>query len=155
MTIKKIICAFSFALLFASATNAQENNSVREKFNFNYGWKLNIGEAEDAAKENYDDKKWPDVNLPFAWNQAEAFKNDIAHLSTGIAWYRKSFQLPKNSDDKKVFIEFEGARQMGEVYLNGTFIGRHENGAMAFGFDLTPFVKPYPQENIIAVKTDN
>ncbi len=69
--------------------------------------------------------------------------------------YRKTFQLPKDSGDKKVFIEFEGVRQMGEVYLNGTFIGRHENGVMAFGFDLTPYVKPFPQENVIAVKTDN
>lgn len=155
MNIKRFFCAFSFLILTANVAIAQEKVSAGVKYNFNYGWKLNVGEAEEAKKPEFDDQKWTGVNLPFAWNQAEAFKKDITQLSTGIAWYRKTFQLPKDSNDKKVFIEFEGVRQMGEIYLNGIFIGRHENGVMAFGFDLTPYVKPYPQENVIAVKTDN
>lgn len=155
MNLKRVLYILSFVMLLANTVSAQDKKSAREKYNFNYGWKLNVGDVEEAKKTEFDDQKWTAVNLPFAWNQAEAFKKDITELSTGIAWYRKTFQLPKDSGDKKVFIEFEGARQMGEVYLNGTFIGRHENGVMAFGFDLTPYVKPYPQQNVIAVKTDN
>ncbi|MBP6759885.1 MAG: beta galactosidase jelly roll domain-containing protein, partial [Flavobacterium sp.] len=155
MNIKRFFYAFSFLVISASVAIAQEKESAGVKYNFNYGWKLNVGDAANAETGAYDDQKWTAVNLPYAWNQAEAFKKDITQLSTGIAWYRKTFQLPKDSSDKKVFIEFEGVRQMGEVYLNGTFIGRHENGVMAFGFDLTPYVKPFPQENVIAVKTDN
>ncbi|MEL1255170.1 DUF4982 domain-containing protein [Flavobacterium sp. DGU38] len=154
MTIKNIFYAFGFAVLFANGLNAQ-NDSGRVKYNFNYGWKLNVGDAEQAKEITYDDNKWSKVNLPFAWNQAEAFKVDISHLSTGIAWYRKTFQLPKEAVNKKVFIEFEGVRQMGEVYVNGKFAGRHENGAMAFGIDISALVNPFPQENVIAVKTDN
>lgn len=155
MNLKGVLYALSFVTLLANTVSAQDKKSAREKYNFNYGWKLNVGDVEEAKKPEFDDNKWTAVNLPFAWNQAEAFKKDITELSTGVAWYRKTFQLPKDSNDKKIFIEFEGVRQMGEVYLNGTFIGRHENGVMAFGFDLTPYVKPYPQENVIAVKTDN
>ncbi|WP_281225975.1 glycoside hydrolase family 2 protein [Flavobacterium aquiphilum] len=155
MKIKRIFYSIGFAILFLNVVCAQNNEPDRIKYNFNYGWKLNVGDPEQAKETTYDDKKWSNVNLPYAWNQSEAFKNDIYGLSTGIAWYRKSFQLPKDSNDKKVFIEFEGVRQMGEIYVNGTFIGRHENGVMAFGFDLTSYLKPYPQENIIAVKTDN
>lgn len=154
MIIKSIFYAFGFAVLFANGLNAQ-NDSDRVKYNFNYGWKLNIGDADQAKETTYDDNKWSNVNLPFAWNQAEAFKVDISHLSTGIAWYRKTFQLPKEAVNKKVFVEFEGVRQMGEVYVNGKFAGRHENGAMAFGIDISAFVNPFPQENVIAVKTDN
>lgn len=155
MNIKSFFYTLSFAILFVNVTSAQQKESDKVKYNFNYGWKLQVGDVEEVKKADYDDQKWKDVNLPFAWNQDEAFKQDITQLSTGIAWYRKTFQLPKDSNDKKVFIEFEGVRQMGEIYLNGTFIGRHENGVMAFGFDLTPYVKPFPQENVIAVKTDN
>ena len=43
---------------------------------------------------------------------------------------------------RKVFIEFEGARQGIDLYVNGHLVGQHENGVMAFGFDLTAFVKP-------------
>ena len=149
---------FYVLIIFLSASKtlkAQEDKSSREKYNFNYGWKLNVGETDGAENAAFNDSKWKAVNLPYAWNQDEAFKLVITELSTNIAWYRKTFKLPADANDKKVFIEFEGVRQMGEVYINGQFIGRHENGVMAFGFDLTSFIKPYPQENVIAVKTNN
>lgn len=147
LSILKLVLIIS---MFSQGAIAQ-----REKFNFNHGWKLHIGDEEMAQSVNYDDKNWQDITLPYAWNQAEAFKNDIVDLSTGIVWYRKTFQLPENPGGNKVFIEFEGVRQMGEVFVNGTFVGRSENGVMAFGFDITPFLKPYPGKNTIAVKTDN
>src|SRR4029079_12466391 len=74
-------------------------------------------------------------------------------LSTGIVWYRKHFRLPENIGGKKVFLEFEGIRQAGEFYLNGKFIGRSENGVMAFGFDVSNFVGL--GENVVAARIDN
>ncbi|WP_163397507.1 DUF4982 domain-containing protein [Flavobacterium fluviatile] len=144
-------------LLFANFTFAQKQNPTPNgiKYNFNYDWRLFAGDDDQAKNTTYNDKNWSKVNLPYAWNQSEAFKVDITRLSTGIAWYRKTFQLPAKSKNQKVFIEFEGVRQMGEIYVNGEFVGRHENGAMAFGFDITSLIKPFPQENVIAVKTDN
>lgn len=53
-----------------------------------------------------------------------------------------------------MFIEFEGARQGIDLYVNGHLVGQHENGVMAFGFDLTAFVKP-GKENVIAARIDN
>ena len=104
---------------------------------------------------DYSDGDWKTVTVPYSWNQNEAFKLDIHDLSTGIAWYRKHFTVPAEAAGKKVFIEFEGVRQAGEFYFNGEYIGRHENGAMAFGFDVTDLVKFAPQENVIAAKIDN
>lgn len=155
MKVKKIYLTLLVGGIFIYNACSQQDFNQREKYNFNYEWKLLVGDDNQAEKVTYNDAKWSDVNLPYAWNQEEAFKNDITELSTGIAWYRKTFQLPKSANNKKVFIEFEGVRQMGEVYVNGIFVGRHENGVMAFGFDLTSFLKPFPEQNIIAVKTDN
>ncbi|CAD0006664.1 glycoside hydrolase family 2 protein [Flavobacterium salmonis] len=155
MNRKIIYPFFTLLLLLANFTFAQKQNPDGIKYNFNYDWKLFTGYDDQAKNTSYNDKNWSKVNLPYAWNQAEAFKVDITRLSTGIAWYRKTFQLPAKSKNQKVFIEFEGVRQMGEIYVNGEFVGRHENGAMAFGFDITSFMRPFPQENVIAVKTDN
>ncbi len=130
-------------------------SAQRVKYNFNHQWKLFVGDAYGAEKSDFNDNQWQTVTLPYAWNQSEAFKKDIVDLSTGIAWYRKTFQLPQGHSSAKVFIEFEGVRQMGEVYVNGEYLGLSENGVMAFGFDITSFLKPYPENNIIAVKTDN
>ncbi|HWW74124.1 MAG TPA: beta galactosidase jelly roll domain-containing protein, partial [Pyrinomonadaceae bacterium] len=144
------------ALLCAAAASASAPSAGRRaKYNFNSGWKLFVGDPVGAEAPGFDDSAWKDVTLPRAWNEDDAFKKDIKDLSTGVAWYRKRFKLPADSAGMKVFVEFEGVRQAGEVYLNGKFVGRGENGVMAFGFDVTDALRPAPEENVIAVRTDN
>lgn len=143
----KPLLALLFLLTLSLATHA------RTTYDFNSDWRLFKGDASGAEKSEFDDSSWQTVTTPRAWNDDEAFRLDIAELSTGIAWYRKHFRLPANASGKKVFIEFEGIRQAGEFYVNGTFVGRHENGVTAFGFDLTELVKD--GDNVIAVRIDN
>lgn len=124
----------------------------RTKLNFNGGWRLAIGDFKEAAKPDYDDQRWQQVTLPYAFNGDEAFRKDIVDLTDTIVWYRKSFCM-ENLSNKKVFIEFEGVRQGADFYLNGQNLGFSENGVMACGFDLTPYLKE--GENVIAVRCDN
>lgn len=127
----------------------------RVKYNFNPSWKVFVGDDTNASSVSYDDSKWKQVTLPWAWNEDDAFKKDIVDLSTGIAWYRKHFKLPVSAKNQKVFIEFEGVRQAAAVYVNGQYVGLHENGVTAFGFDISSLLKYGNEENIIAVRTDN
>lgn len=127
--------------------------SARTTYNFNSDWKLFVGDPARAETVGFADSGWKPVTLPRPWNEDEAFHSDIKDLPTGIAWYRKHFLLPADAAGKKVFIEFEGVRFAGEVYINGKFLGRHENGVTAFGFDLTDDL--VAGENVIAVRTDN
>ena len=112
--------------------------TAQRRIPFNAEW--TIGEANHS------------VTLPRAWNEDDAYRVSIEQLPTDVVWYRKVFTLP-NMKGKKVFIEFEGVRQAGEVYVNGDSVGISENGAMAFGFDITPYIKK--GKNHIEVKTDN
>jgi hypothetical protein len=147
------LCLLSLLVLgFVPKSGAQP---IRQTFNFNPGWKLYAGEAEGAEQPGFDDSKWQAVTLPYAWNEEEAFKKDIRDLSTGIAWYRKTFVLPQKASGGNVFLEFEGVRHGGRFYVNGTLVGLHENGVMAVGLDISDLVKPYPQKNVVAVRTDN
>ncbi len=126
---------------------------ARTTYNFNSEWRLFVGDPAGVQMAVFNDSEWKQVTLPRPWNEDDAFRKDIKDLPTGIAWYRKTFTLPAAATGKKVFIEFEGVRFAGEVYLNGKFLGRHENGVTAFGFDITDdLVKG---ENVIAVRTDN
>ena len=141
---------FLLLLLFvAQAALAIE----RKKINFNAEWRLEIGDIAGAEKLDFDDSAWQTVTLPFAFNGHEAFKKDIVDLTDTICWYRKSFILTGNQVQGKVFIEFEGARQGADVWLNGQKVGFIDNGVMAFGFDLTPFI--VEGQNVIAVRCDN
>lgn len=126
----------------------------REKYNFNSDWKLKVGDIVQAEEMDYSDAEWKSVTLPHAFNEDEAFKLNIKDLTDTIVWYRKHFRLPADAKGRKVFIEFEGARQGIDLYVNGHLVGQHENGVMAFGFDLTAFVK-LGKENVIAARIDN
>ena len=135
------------ALLLALTANA------RERINFNVDWRLCIGDYPEASKPEFDDTKWQEVTLPYAFNGDEAFRKDIVDLTDTICWYRKKFLLTQEEVKGKIFIEFEGARQGVDIYLNGHHLGFSENGVMAFGFDLTPYMKE--GANVIAVRCDN
>ncbi len=126
----------------------------RAKLNFNADWRLCIGDYPEAVHADFDDSRWQRVTLPYAFNGDEAFRKDIVDLTDTICWYRKTFVV-KREDVKngKFFIEFEGVRQGADVYLNGHHLGFSENGVMACGFDLTPYIKE--GENVLAVRCDN
>lgn len=143
-----LICLFIFMAL------GHIHAAEREKYNFNSDWKLKVGDIIQAEEVDYWDAEWKSVTLPHAFNEDEAFKLNIKDLTDTIVWYRKHFRLPADAKGRKVFIEFEGARQGIDLYVNGHLVGQHENGVMAFGFDLTAFVKP-GKENVIAARIDN
>ena len=123
----------------------------RSKQNFNSAWRLHIGDDTEASLPQFDDSQWQQVTLPYAFNGDEAFRKDIVDLTDTIVWYRKTFNV--SNPNKKYFIEFEGVRQGADFYLNGHPLGYSENGVMACGFDLTPYIKE--GENVIAVRCDN
>ena len=152
----------------------------RQKINFNGDWRLAVGDYAEASKPEFDDRQWQPVTLPYAFNGNEAFRKDIVDLTDTTCWYRKTFVLTENGElrtesyvnqtsadpayrsnhtsqfsplSSKLFIEFEGARQGADVWVNGQKVGFSDNGVMAFGFDITPYVKE--GENVIAVRCDN
>ena len=137
-------------LMLAMSVQAVE----RQRFNFNADWRLCIGDKPEAVEATFDDSGWQRVTLPYAFNGDEAFRKDIVDLTDTICWYRKTFEAPSGAvGGAKYFIEFEGVRQGADVYLNGHHVGFSENGVMAFGFDLTPYI--VEGENVIAVRCDN
>ncbi len=138
-------------MLFSLAASA---GNIRQKYNFNAEWLLCVGDNPAAKEVRFDDGDWKKVTLPRPFNEDEAFRLDIHQLTDTVVWYRKHFRLPAESGHKKVFVEFEGVRQGADFYINGHHIGLHENGAMAVGFDLTPYLNP-DGENVMALRIDN
>ena len=148
MKYKSIILTFFLALGIGLLANA----GGRKKYNFNSDWLIAVGDIANGDAVDLKDSDWQRVTLPHAFNEDEAFKLSIEKLTDTISWYRKHFEVPELAG-KKVFVEFEGVRQGGEFYVNGYKLGLHENGIMAVGFDLTPYLKE--GDNVIAVRLDN
>ncbi len=132
--------------LTASATS-------RGRHNFNSQWRLSVGDCPGAEQPSADDSRWQQVTLPYAFNGDEAFRKDIVDLTDTVCWYRKTFSVSADTASHKFFIEFEGVRQGADFYLNGHHLGYSENGVMACGFDLTPYIRR--GRNVMAVRCDN
>jgi len=147
---------YYFLTLFCISLLQSSFAFQRTRYNFNPDWKLFIGDDSLAKNPQFDDAKWKSVSLPYAFNGSEAFRVSIEKLTDTVVWYRKTFCLPTELKGGKVFIEFEGARQAAEVWINGKRLGLYENGINAFGFDLTGLVQFGPKKvNVIAVRVDN
>ena len=104
---------------------------------------------------------WSAVATPHSFNDVDSFRMLISHgggdIGTykGLSWYRKHFKLPAALAGNRVFLEFEGMRQAGDIYLNGKDVGLYENGVTAYGIDITDALLPNGRENVLAVKVDN
>jgi hypothetical protein len=86
----------ALGLIYPVNTTARGADApLTRSYNFNSEWKLFVGDASGAQEARFDDSAWKPVTLPHAWNEDAAFKVSIEELSTGIAWYRKHFKLPR------------------------------------------------------------
>jgi beta-galactosidase len=164
----RILCAAllcgTVALAGARQTtrpDAPQAPASRETLNFNLDWRFIKDDPPGAAAEKFDDSSWTQVSIPHTYNDVDTFDNASTpgHRGEqiqwgGRTWYRKSFVAPSSWRDRKVFIEFEGVRQIAEVHVNGVRLGVHKTGFTPFGFDLTPHLR-VAQTNVLAVMADN
>lgn len=150
----KFLLTISLALWAIVQLNA---DNLRHRYNFNRDWNLLVGDQDSATFFSTPlglKQGAKSVTLPHAWNEDEAYAVGIKSLSDTVMWYYKTFTLPEADRGRRVLIEFEGARQAAEVWINGHNVGLHENGVMAFGFDLTPFIHQ-EGKNELCVRVDS
>ncbi len=133
---------------------------------FDMDWKFlkmtQAGGLCDLTIENndFDDSICENVNLPHTWNTVDGadgrggIDEGGEHYYRGLGGYRKKYVFSSELDGKRIFMEFEGANTVAELYINGSFVGRHEGGYSAFRFDITDFVA-LDKENLICVKVNN
>ena len=144
-----------------AATTFAAPKSPRATLNFNYDWRFVREDAPGAEAAALDDSKWATVATPHSFNDVDSFRKLISHgggdtgTYKGVAWYRKHFKLPADLAGHKVFLEFEGMRQAGDIFLNGKQVGLYENGVTAYGIDITDALQFGTRENVLAVKVDN
>ena len=133
------------------------NNRI--KFNFDYDWKFIKQDVAGAQALAFNDTAWQDVSLPHTYNDVDHYDTWVTGSGdygfAGKTWYRKHFKLDAAYSGRKVFLEFENIRQAGSFYINGTYIGLHENGVAPIGLDISSYVNFGGADNVLAVKVDN
>jgi hypothetical protein len=129
----------------------------RSKTSLDFKWKFYKGSPSGTPSDSaYNDDSWSTVNIPHSASyDPPTFAGEAASYR-GVCWYRKKFTVPPTAKHTgKLFIEFEGAMQSADVWLNGRKIGTHDNSGFTwFGFDITDPVS-LTDTNVLAVRLDN
>jgi len=167
---KKVIpfLLLSFCLSAASA----QNNTQQRSMLFDAGWRFVKDSTIDASGISFNDANWRKVDLPHDWSIEDLpnqkpdsiggpfNKKSIGSSATGFTdggtgWYRKTFTAETSFQNHLVSIHFDGVYMSSDVWLNGHHLGNHPYGYTPFYYDLTPYLNPVGQKNVIAVKVRN
>jgi beta-galactosidase len=116
---------------------------------FNDDWEFVI--ADDSLLVFSDDSEWQTVKLPHTPVIEPIIVNDQWQ---GTCWYRKKFLLDKKFEHKNLFLKFEGAMNVAEVWVNGEKKIRHQGGYLPFTIDFTLEALP-GDTNVVLVRLDN
>ena len=137
---------------------------------FDFGRGLAFGKAGDvvgAVRPGFDDSDWPEVTVPHDWLVELEFdrQGDELHVyhgfkpvsrtkpATTIGWYRRSFDLPKSDEGRRLSLEFDGVFRDSMAWLNGHFLGRHMSGYSSFSYDITDCAN-YGGKNVLVLRVD-
>ena len=91
-----------------------------------------------------------DAGIPNAGNFNAGSKNS-AFLGIGnVLVYEKTFTLPRDYIGSRILLHFGAVDQTAEVFLNGEYLGRHEDGYLPFTFEITDLVEA-GEENTLRV----
>jgi beta-galactosidase len=147
------IVLFTLLALSSAAQNYRPAKSHRHDINLDSGWKFIRQDVAGAQDPSYDDASWTKLNLPHTWNNFDGEEADTNYYR-GVSWYRKHILVNRGYQDRHLFLKFDGAFLVTDVYVNGNFLGEHQGGFAAFVFDATPYFYP-GKDNVIAVKVSN
>ena len=101
---------------------------------------------EKASQHN----SWETISLP---HTAHLEPRVVNNQWQGDAWYKKTFSAAPQWQGKNVFLDFEAAMNVSEVWINGTPVNKHYGGYLPFSILLTPHLKD--GDNTLMVRLDN
>lgn len=157
---ERLLFDFNWKFVFGNADDPAQDLG----FGMNQGDFSKTGDFK-FAMPRYDDSKWRALNLPHDWAVELPFVDDSElgshgfkplgrkYPETSVGWYRRVFDIPQEDTGRRIAVLFDGAFRSAQVFVNGCYIGRHDNGYASFLFDLSDFLN-YGGSNAITVRMD-
>jgi len=143
-----------FTMLFCATATVQAYTSPGKRIVkvINKNWKFIHSDGTGREVVGFNDAAWLSVGLPhsFEW----PYWRTNMGTTPLIGWYRKHITVDTTwiATGKRIFIEFEAAFLIAEVYANGTLVGTHTGGYTGFSYDITSNV--HTGDNVIAVRVN-
>ena len=106
---------------------------MRETVNLNRKWAFIMG-SEDVPKATPSPACY--VNLPHTWNAIDGQDGGNDYYR-GLCWYVKTLSREEIPQNKRLFLEINGANSSADLYVNGAHIAHHDGGYSTWRADIT------------------
>lgn len=93
------------------------------------------------------------VDLPHTWNAQDALSGRTDY-KRGLGHYERRLFVPADWKGQRLYLRFEGANSIADLFVNGRHAGQHRGGYGAFVFEITDFVN-YGKANTLRVSVNN
>ena len=129
-----------------------------------FQWMINPYIApKDFFTKDFNDLAWDNIPVPSNWQMQgyghQMYRNIpmefnpydppyVPHDINPTGLYRKKFQVPAGWNGRKIFLHFDGVQSAAFIWLNGKYVGYHEDGMTPAEFDITDKVEK--GENLVA-----
>ncbi|MEW6193548.1 MAG: glycoside hydrolase family 2 TIM barrel-domain containing protein [Bacteroidota bacterium] len=144
-----------------SSALEKDVNDARFYSSLNGEWKFNfysnpLKVPVKFFEVDYNDKDWGNIKVPSVWQMQgydrlmyrnvpmEFYPYNPPYVPDDInptGLYRRTFKVPADWDGRRIFIHFDGIHSAAFVWLNGKYIGYHEDGMTPAEFDITQNVQ--------------
>src|SRR5262245_57656034 len=94
-------------------------------------WQFIRQDVTGAETVAFNDSAWTSVSLPHTSNNLDG-QDVVSNYYRGIGWYRKHYTVPAALSGQELFIKFDGANLITDLYANVKFVGEHIGGFAAF-----------------------
>lgn len=142
----------------AQWTAGQQGSDWSSQFNVQYadggGRKTDLTVADSTLRSEASQlaahDAWQQVDLPHT-----AYVEDyvIRKPWQGVCYYKRTLHLTEREAQGQVWLEFEGAMQLADIWMNGRHVAQHAGGFNSFVVDGTGVLQP--GDNEIMVRLDN
>lgn len=119
----------------------------------NTDWKFHRGNLS-YPQQLADTSLWDNITIPHSWNTYDV-NDDTPGYYRGDGWYTKTLILPASWKNKEIYLDFEGANQQTEVYMNGKKIASHTGGYTGFHVNIGKYANFTEGVNELSIKVNN
>jgi beta-galactosidase len=155
-----------------SCSKQPTTDFISRTVSFDDGWRFLKDSLSGAENPYFNDSNWRVLDVPHDWSiedlpgqngediigpfdKSAIDRMSSGYLVGGTGWYRKSFTIKQEDKDKITYLQFDGVYMSSDVWLNGKHLGFHPYGYTPFYYNITSFLNPAGQANVVAVRVKN
>jgi beta-galactosidase len=105
-----------------------------------------LSKGREAA--DFDDSSWEIIDVPHSFPLV-----GDSNPYYGAVWYRRTIDVPAEFLEKVILLKCLGINYICDIWIDGNYIGYHENGFTSFNFDVSSALSV--GSHVLAIRVDN